>query len=198
MATNPVDTAIKRMRGWLGAHVEATALHAAGELHLLSSLREQASTPRALAERYDYEPYAVRVLLDILARLEIVTKEAGGSYRLADALQSADEREVTMTLTAAAGGWQSLSSFTPAAYAPLLQCAREAATHHDAPAARLLECAWGYVWSAGLMEAGKRRLLSSLQDHPRSFVDLAGQCHLSEEDLRQLCVVGQYTGVLSQ
>lgn len=196
MVSNPVDTAIKRVRGWLGAHIEARALHVAAELHLLSSLQKEAYTSQELAETYDYEPYSVRILLDILTGLEIVTKQPGGRYSLSDRLQPVFDQEAQMALATAAQGWDSLSSFSPTRYAPLLKLAQDASTHHDTPQARLLECAWGYVWSAGLMELGAQRLLSALQERPLPFSDLASQRQLSEKDLQQLCVVGQSIGVL--
>ncbi|HEU5380963.1 MAG TPA: class I SAM-dependent methyltransferase [Ktedonobacteraceae bacterium] len=198
MVSNPVDATIKRIRGWLGAHVESTVLHAAAELHLLSSLQQEAYSHQELAERYDYEPYSVRVLLDILTGLEFVTKRPDGRYKLSDTLQPLFNQETGMALAASAQGWPSLLSFSPALYAPLLQFAQDVSAHPATSATRLLECAWRYVWSAGMMEAGAQRLLSSLQERPLPFADLAVQRHLSEEDLQQLCIVGQHIEVLSR
>jgi len=198
MVSHPAETATRRIRGWLGAHVEARALHTAGELRLLDSLLQEPSTPQTLAETLHCEPYAVRVVLDILTTLEIVSRESDGRYRLTDALQSACDQRTMQALATAARGWQSLSAFVPTTSAALVHEAREAAASQGRPEARLLACAWGYVWSAGLMEAGAHRLLSALQERPLPFAELARERHLAEEDLRQLCMVGQQTGVLSQ
>lgn len=197
MVSNPVDTAIERVRGWLGVHVESTVLHVAAELHLLSSLLQEPYNYQELAEKYAYEPYSVRVLLDILTGLEIVTKKPDGRYKIPDTLQPVFDQETNAALAASAQGWHSLSSFSPTLYAPWLTRAQDALTHNDTPVARLLERAWGYVWSAGLMELGAQRLLSSLQERPLPFADFSLQRQLSEEGLRQLCAVGQHTGILS-
>lgn len=194
MAHQPVETASQHIRNWLGAHVEARALHTAAELHLLAALHQEPSTPRILAETYDYEPYAVRVLLDILSNLEIVSRESDGRYRLT---ATCDQASIE-ALETAARGWQSLCTFVPTTSAPLLHAAQEIAVAQQTPETRLLACAWGYVWSAGLMEAGAQRLLSALQERPLPFAELAAQRHLPEENLHQLCLVGQHTGVLTQ
>lgn len=197
MSSDLTNEIITRVRGWLGAHVEATALHAAVELRLLSSLQRGAQSHIMLAEQYGYEPYSVRVIMDILAGLKIVTKSTEGYYELSDALKTALNQKTIVEIRAAMQGWQSLAQISFTTYDELFKSAQAIYSQESTEIRLLLECAWKYVWSAGVMELGKQRIFSLLDEHPLSFSDLVTQSQLSEAALTQLCLVGEHTGLIS-
>lgn len=197
MANKSVHTSTNSVRAWLGAHVESAVFHAAVELRLLPSLLEGAQSSAELAERYGYDEYSSRVIMDVLASLGLVRKQTSGQYELMDAFKTAFDQETMVELSASKEGWQRLASFSSSAYNLLLKSAQEASLYKESNRAQLLEHAWKYVWSAGIVELGKHNVFSVLDDHACSLSELATSSQLSEEMLSQLCIAGQHTGMIS-
>lgn len=197
MPTDLTNETVSRIRGWLGAHVEATVLHAAINLHLLPSLLNGAQSSIELAEKQNYEQYSTRVIMDILAGLGVVTKDANGNYDIGDAFRTALIPEILEEVAVASQKWQDLSPFSTTMYDQLLKSAQAASSRENSNQAQLLEYAWKYVWSVGIMELGEHHLFTLLDEHPLPLSELATQHQLSEGMLAQLCLVGQHTGLFS-
>jgi len=188
---------VDSVRSWLGAHVEAAVLHAAIELQLLPSLLNHDQSCAELAERHHFNQYGIRVLLNLLSCKGIVTKSPDGVYGLRAPYKTTLDQQTMVAIASSQQGWQKLSQFSFPVYDSLLTSAQTIPTEVGADKAHLLEWAWTYVWSIGIMEMGKRHLFSMLDEHPHPFSELATRCKLSEEELRRLCQVGEHVGLLS-
>ena len=142
---------VHAIRRWFNAHVESSLLQTTLQLKLLDPLLNQPHTPLSLAQAYGYDAHGVRVLLQGLAGLGILSPNKEGAFEFVAGQQAAftpgDSAYIGNAVAEAQQFWFAASEVEQQQMDRLLSLAEAAVIQAPEEVAWLIERAWAFVWT---------------------------------------------------